>query len=115
MRKGSAATWNPCRHTPGNFWSGWKNPTWMKFPESPRRERFARKTPRAILGRRWQLPRKFTITCDYFSRAADRRFASSAERKFARILRMRLRERYCRRETAQILRFVSVANCVAAV
>jgi len=85
-RRASAATSNRFPPTPANFSSAWKKPdvdeisgdragggdSAEKFDAEPAFET-------------WRRPRKFTIICGCFLRAAERHFASSVEHRFERI------------------------------
>jgi len=94
-RKASGDMWSHFRRTRGSFWSAWKNRMWTRFRyRAAGRSAEELDAESALDG--GKLPRKFTIICGCFSRAAGRLFVSSAAAKVRRDSRTRLPIACCR-------------------
>jgi len=65
--------------------------------------RFGRKIRRGTRVRTWRRPRKFTIICGCFLRAAERHFASSVEHRFERIAPTKSLRGFCRLRRGGVL------------
>ena len=62
MPRGSAATWSPCRPTPGSSWSSWTSRTWSTSRACPRPSPSSSAAPPGTPAPPWPPPPKSTTT-----------------------------------------------------